>query len=402
MAKSRIKRISFNNNEGLKLSANLEFPADNNPKAWCLFAHCFTCGKSIKSVKSISRALTSQGFGVLNFDFTGLGNSEGDFAETNFSTNIEDLVSAYQFLEKEYESAQIIIGHSLGGAAVLCAASEMPGVKAVVTIGAPYDPLHVQNLLQENIEEIKEKGEAVVDLGGRPFTIKKQFLDDLEASGRTKHIHNLKKALLVMHSPQDEIVGIENARLIYEEAMHPKSFISLDGADHLLLKEADANYAGTVLASWALRYITLSKNYELKTEKNVVVRTGPDGYTTTIKAGEHYIIADEPTSVGGSDLGPSPYGFLMAALGACTSMTLRMYADRKNWPLQSVLVHLDHEKVHAQDSGNAAKIDKISRSIELEGDLDDAQRQRLLEIADRCPVHKTLNSKISIVTVLQG
>lgn len=400
MGKPNIIRAKFENNEGVKLSANLELPPDNNPKAYCIFAHCFTCGKSLKSVKSISSSLTSRGFAVLNFDFTGLGNSEGEFSESNFSSNIDDLIAANNFLSENYEPAQILIGHSLGGTAVLSAAGKMDQVKAVVTIGAPFDPSHVQNLLVGDVEEIKSKGEAEVNLGGRNFKIKKQFLDDLEKSANRSDIKNLKKALLVMHSPQDKTVDIENAKLIYGEAMHPKSFISLYKADHLLLDDTHAQYAGAVLAAWVMKYIEVSKSYELTTDKHVVVRTGESGYTTNINAGGHYMIADEPESVGGKDLGTSPYGFLMAALGSCTSMTLRMYADRKKWDLKSVLVHLNHEKVHAEDSDKGAKLDRITRTIELEGDLDVEQRKRLLEIADKCPVHKTLNSKILIETNL--
>lgn len=398
-------KLQFENTTGQQLSARLELPLERKPKAFALFAHCFTCNKNLVAVTNISRALTASGFAVLRFDFTGLGESEGEFSDTNFSSNVDDLVQGAEYLAAHYQPPQIIIGHSLGGAAVLQAASRLPFVKAVVTIGAPSNPPHVQHLLKNNIEEIRETGEATVLLAGRPFKIKKQFLDDLEDSNMQGVIKNLDKALLVLHSPQDSTVGINNAAEIYQAAKHPKSFISLDGADHLLTDKEDSFYAGQVIASWSSRYISPEPATELETEKQVVTETGGDGFTTQIKAGRHHLLADEPANVGGKDLGPTPYGYLLAALGACTSMTLRMYAERKNWPLERATIHLEHFKLHSDDCDacetEQGYIDHIDREIELEGPLNEEQKARLLEIADRCPVHKTLHAEIIINTKLR-
>lgn len=397
-------RIKFPNEQGHLLSARLELPVSGKPKAYAVFAHCFTCSKNLNAVGHISSALTGKGIAVLRFDFTGLGQSEGDFADSNFSSNISDLIAAYKYLEDHYAAPQIFIGHSLGGAAVLNAAGFLPALKAVVTIGAPADPPHVKHLFTSSMDEIVAKGEAEVSIGGRPFKIKKQFIDDLENTDANKRIKELNKALLILHSPQDATVGIENAAQIYTAARHPKSFISLDGADHLMTREVDSLYVGDVISSWVVRYIELPADAPLETDDQVVVRTQENGYTTDMLVGGHTLIADEPADVGGSNLGPTPYGYLTAALGSCTSMTLRMYADHKKWDLKEVTVHLSHNKKHSEDCENCeksgAKIDHFERVIELEGDLDESQRQRLLEIADRCPVHRTLHGDVKVITKL--
>ena len=398
-------KVNFKNEEGLVLAARLEMPVDQRPTAFAIFAHCFTCTKNLMAVTNISRALTSKGIAVLRFDFTGLGESEGDFADTNFSGNVSDLVCASAFLAENYQAPKIIIGHSLGGAAVLMAASMLESIEAIVTIGAPSDPPHVKHLFQNSIEEIEETGIAKVSIGGRPFTIKKQFVDDLEKNDLADTIKGLRRPLLVFHSPQDEIVDIKNAEKIYVAAHHPKSYISLDGADHLLSNKADANYVGEVISSWATRYVTLAmQEDDLETDHQVVVRNEKEnGLFTEIMANGHYLTADEPKDVGGTDLAGTPYDLLVAALGACTAMTLRLYADHKEMALDEVKVHLTREKRHAEHAeqmDEASKIEVIDRHLELTGDLTQAQRDRMVEIANKCPVHKTLTKGLEVNTSL--
>ncbi|WP_027392142.1 bifunctional alpha/beta hydrolase/OsmC family protein [Aquimarina latercula] len=400
-----LSKISFTNAEGQTLSGRLELPADQHPHNFALFAHCFTCNKNLGAVRNISRALTSQGFGVLRFDFTGLGESEGDFADTNFSGNVEDLIAAADFLAKEYQAPSLLIGHSLGGAAAIFAAAKIDSIKAVATIGAPSDPTHVQHLLRSGLEEIETNGKAIVNLSGRDFTIKKQFLDDLETKSLPTVAKNLDKALLVMHSPQDTTVGIRNAEEIYHAAKHPKSFVTLDGADHLLMRKEDSLYAGKVIAGWSTRYVDIPEEPRLKSQHHVVASLGNDeGYTTQMKVGNHYMVADEPESVGGHDFGPSPYELVSAGLSACTAMTIKMYVARKGWDLQNVEVHTSYDKKHIEDCENCedstAKIDTFNREIKLEGDLDEKQIARILQIADKCPVHKTLHSETQVITKL--
>ncbi|MEM7550641.1 MAG: bifunctional alpha/beta hydrolase/OsmC family protein [Bacteroidota bacterium] len=398
-------KVTFTNKEGIELSGRIELPIGGVPKAFALFAHCFTCSKNFAAVTNISRALTQNDIGVLRFDFTGLGDSSGDFSDTNFSSNVDDLVSAAEFLEKEYEAPKIMIGHSLGGTATLQASSLIGSAQAVATIGSPADPPHVKHLFSKALEDIKEQGYAEVNIGGRPFKIKKHFLDDLEKNSLKSTLPKLDKALLFIHSPQDEIVEVDNAAKLYGYAKHPKSFISLDGADHMMSNKQDSLYAGSIIASWAIRYIDIKEKEALKSEKQVSVRTGEQGYTTEVRAGQHMLTADEPESVGGNDLGPTPYGYLLASLGSCTSMTLRMYADHKKWNLKEIRVHLGHKKVHAEDCDHCeekdSKIDRIEREIEIFGDLDEGQKKRLLEIADKCPVHKTLHNDVEIISTLK-
>ncbi len=407
----RFEKVTFTNQQQEKISARLDLPLVEEPVAYALFAHCFTCSKNLTAVGHISRALTERGFAVLRFDFTGLGESEGDFSDTNFSSNISDLVAASAFLKENYEAPRVLIGHSLGGAAVLQAAGQLPEVAAVATIGAPYDPAHVEHLLQNSKEEIESTGKAVVNLGGRPFTIKKQFLDDLDAHKVEENIKSLNKALILFHSPVDNIVGVENAAKIYQVAKHPKSFISLDHADHLLTDSADSEYVGVVLAAWAQKYIGVVNKRDASHDSGhhhegyVVARLEENHYRTEIYAGGHTLIADEPKSMGGTDFGPSPYDLLNAGLGACTVITLRMYADRKGWPLKTITARVKHAKIHAKDCKTCenkeatGKIDHITREIMLDGPLDETQRKRLLEIANRCPVHRTLHGIIHVDTV---
>lgn len=399
------EKITFANRDGLSLSARLDVPESGTPEAYALFAHCFTCSKNLKAVANIASALCRRGIGVLRFDFTGLGESEGDFADTNFSSNVEDLIDAAHYLESGREAPKLLIGHSLGGAAVLQAAGRMPGVTAVATIGAPFEPSHVTRLMEQKREEIEERGEAVVSIAGRPFSIKRQFLDDLEDVKMADTVRNLKRPLLVFHSPVDRIVGIENARAMFEQARHPKSFLSLDRADHLLSELCDSEYVGTVVAAWARKYLDAPEAIPApETEEGVSARIGRRPYLTRLRTGEHFWEADEPRSAGGADLGPTPYDLLLSALGSCTAITLRMYADRKGWPLREASVALAHEKIHASDCDECrtteGKVDRIKREITLDGDLSEEQRDRLLAIADRCPVHQTLTGEVTVRTVL--
>ena len=396
----RSKKVEFQNRNGFNLSAMVELPPDAHAHTFVIFAHVFTGNKSLTASRHISRSLTQNGFGVLRFDFTGLGESEGAFEDTNFSSNVEDLLAAANFLDAHYQAPEVLIGHSLGGAAVIFAASQLPSIKAVATVGAPSEPEHVTHLLRDKIEDIKKLGKAKVSIGGRIFSIKKQFLDDLASKDMYAILRELKKPLLVLHSPQDSIVSIENAGEIYQAAFHPKSFVSLDGADHMLTNKVDAAYVGDLVAHWVLRYIELPEQKRLETDRQVAVRLGDIGYTTEIQAGAHGLIADESNKLGGDDFGPSPYQYLTAALGACTAMTIQMYARRKGWDVQEVRVHLDHGKSYVDDcrscEDSPKKIDIIEKVIELDGELSDEQINRLMEIADRCPVHRSLNNEVRI------
>jgi putative redox protein len=402
----RSERIDFAGHSGDKLAARLDLP-DREPNAAVLFAHCFTCSKDIAAARRIAQRLASLGLAVLRFDFTGLGHSQGEFANTHFSSNVEDLTRAAAYLEERGLPPRILIGHSLGGAAVLAAADKIASAKAVVTIGAPADPAHVTHNFSGSLADIEAKGEAEVTLGGRPFTIKRAFLEDVAASKLTEAIRNLDRALLVLHAPLDSIVGIDNAATIFTAAKHPKSFVTLDDADHLLSRDADADYAADVIAAWSRRYIDSPAADALAPRQGApegVVRVSeadPVGFLQDIAAGpKHLLEADEPLTYGGTDKGPTPYQLVAAGLGACTAMTIRMYARRKQLALDHVWVDVTHDKIHGQDcetcETKSGKIDRFHRTITLAGDLTDADRQRLLEIADRCPVHRTLESEIFI------
>ncbi len=398
------EKQQFLGHTGEMLAARLDSPI-SAPRAYALFAHCFTCSKDIFAASRISAALVERGFAVLRFDFTGLGMSEGEFANTNFSSNVADLVKAAEYLRAEYVAPTLLIGHSLGGAAVLAAAGEIEETKAVVTIGAPAEPAHVEKQFGDNLEAIREQGELEVKLAGRPFRIKKQFLEDLEASTIRRRVEILRCALLVMHSPVDKIVNVDNARQIYQAAKHPKSFISLDDADHLLSKRSDAKYAASVLAAWAQRYLPPADEPEALDDGQIeVVETGAGKFANVVRVGRHLLAADEPKSIGGTDTGPSPYDYLLAGLGACTAMTLRLYAERKKLALDKVSVRLRHERVHADDCSDcesaSGQISEMHRDITLEGDLSEQDRTKLLEIADKCPVHRTLENEIKVRTQL--
>ncbi len=400
-----LQKVTFQNKEGETLVGRLEMPVDQNPHNFAIFAHCFTCNKNLLAVKNISKSLTANGFAVLRFDFTGLGDSEGDFSDTNFSGNVSDLVSAAAFLKEEYMAPTLMIGHSLGGAAAIFAAAEISSIQAIATIGTPSSPRHVQHLFKDNLSEIEKKGKATVNLSGRDFTIKKQFLDDLESKSLAVVAKEMRKPLLLLHSPQDDTVGIKNAEEIYVAAHHPKSFVSLDGADHLLMDKKDSAYAGKIISGWAQRYVTTPSPTELQSKHQVVASLDyEDDFTTLMKVGNHTMVADEPIDFGGKDYGPSPYEFVSAGLSACTAMTIQMYAKRKGWKISNAEVHISYDKSHAEDCANcetdSAKIDTFHREIKLTGDLDEKQKTRLLQIADKCPVHKTLHSETRVITKL--
>jgi uncharacterized OsmC-like protein/pimeloyl-ACP methyl ester carboxylesterase len=400
------ERFQFAGEGGHQLAAALDLP-DGPVHAYALFAHCFTCGKDVLAAKRIAVALAAKGIAVLRFDFTGLGSSEGDFANSTFSSNVADLVHAANHLRENRGPPTILIGHSLGGAAILAAAGQIPDAKAVITIAAPSDPTHVTHFFKDKIEDIRTHGKVEVQLAGRPFHIKREFLDDIAEHSLMAHVTKLHKALLIMHSPTDDTVGIENATNIFMAARHPKSFVSLSGADHLLSGKRDGAYVADMIAAWTERYIDPVAAAPVAAAtagpRNVVVReTRNSKFQQTVTSGPHQMLADEPAAAGGADTGPGPYDLLLSALGACTSMTMRMYADRKSLPLERITVTLKHNKIHAEDCAECETreglIDQIDRDISIEGALDADQRKRLMEIADKCPVHRTLKSEVRILT----
>lgn len=399
------ERITFTGHSGESLAARLDMP-DGPHLATVLFAHCFTCSKDIPAARRIAGRLAAMGMAVLRFDFTGLGHSEGEFANTTFTSNVADIRAAAEYLAARGMAPDMLIGHSLGGAAVLRAASDIKSARAIATLGAPFDPAHVTDNFAGALDSIAQNGEAQVSLGGRPFTIRKDFVDDVNAQELGPIVRDLDQALLIMHAPLDAIVDINNAAGIFSAARHPKSFVTLDDADHLISRPEDAEYAAEVISAWAARYLHLTPPAPPIGAPEGVVRVAEadaQGFLQDVNAGPfHHTLADEPLAYGGTNKGMTPYGFLSSGLGACTSMTIRMYARRKGWALDHVWVDVRHNKVHAQDAGTITddRIDRFQRVIHLQGDLDDAQRQRLLEIADRCPVHRTLEKSSEVVTHL--
>jgi len=406
----RTERATFSGADGQQLAARLDLPIGGPARAVALFAHCFSCGKDLRAAKRLTTGLTDQGIAVLRFDFTGLGSSEGDFSDTNFSSNVADLLAAADWLRQTYAAPALLIGHSLGGAAVIAAAPQIPEVEAVVTVGAPSNPAHVTHLFSCELDEIADQGEADVSIGGRTFKIKQQFIDDIAGSRLESALQNLNRPLLVLHSPEDSVVAISNAEELMANASYPKSLVALDGADHLMGTPGTAEHAATVIATWADRYLPsrpqTSDDVIVAADEGevVVAERGTGKYAQVIRiADRHTLLADEPIGIG-DDTGAAPYDLLLAALGTCTNMTLRMYADRKGWPLEYVAVRLSHSKVHAKDceacESDSGKIDIIERELVIEGPLDEEQRARLLEIADRCPVHRSLHDETHVHTEL--
>jgi putative redox protein len=398
------ERVSFAGSQGAALAARLDLP-EGAPIAGAVFAHCFTCSKDSLAASRISRALAKRGFAVLRFDFTGLGGSGGDFANTSFTSNVDDLVAATGVLRARGLAPSLLIGHSLGGAAVLAAAGRIADARAVATIGAPAEPAHVTHHFGESLDRIAADGAAEVSIGGRSFRIGKGFVEDVAAQRLEDCIRNLRKALLVLHAPRDEVVGIDSAARIFAAAKHPKSFVSLDDADHLITRMADADYVAGVLAAWASRYVGAAPaETPAPTEAGVVIveETGRGKFSELVRARTHRLAADEPTDVGGADTGPNPYEYLLAGLGACTTMTLRMYIERKGWTIGRIATQLRHDKIHARDCADCetkeGMVDRIERAITVDGPLTEEQRAKLLEIADKCPVHRTLTGEIKIAT----
>ena len=400
-------KLEIKNSKGVVLHAYLELPANQKPNYYAVFAHCFTCTSSLSAVKHISRALTNHGFAVVRFDFTGLGRSEGEFADSHFSGNVHDLLDVSKFLDENYQAPSLIIGHSLGGAAAIVAASKLDSIKAVATIGAPSTVGHVKHLFSHDADEIKDKGNVEINIGGRPFNVNYQFIEDFEKTNLPEITKNLRKPILIMHAPTDTIVGIKNAEQLYHSAHHPKSFVSLDNADHLLSNKNDSAYIGEIIGSWVKRYFEVKENKMLRTDGEQLVAhldLVEDNFTTSIQTKKHVIIADEPESVGGDDFGPSPYDLLSSALAACTVMTLKLYAERKKWDLQEVYAYITYSKKHSDDLmldiEKPTRLDHLSKKLRFVGNLTDDQKNRLKEIASKCPVHRTLISDTIIETEL--
>jgi putative redox protein len=403
----RTQRFSFPGHSGATLDARLELP-EGAARGTALFAHCFTCGKDSLAASRVSRALAERGIATLRFDFTGLGGSEGDFGNTGFSSNVADLVAAADHLRAAGRPVGLLVGHSLGGAAVLAAAEKLPEARAVITIGTPFDPAHVLESFGSGFERIEREGRAEVTLGGRAFSVGRGFIEDLAEQHQAARIARLGRPLLVLHAPKDEVVEVSNARAIFDHAHHPKSFVALDGADHLLRRARDAEFVASLAAVWADRYAMPEAAAETAAEEGVVLvePTGEGRFQQRIHFGPHTVITDEPLGIGGLGSGPTPYDLLLGALGACTAMTLKLYGERKGWPLEGLKVRLRHERVHAGDCADCetqdGHIEQITREIELDRELGQAEAARLLEIADKCPVHRTLHGEIKVRTRFGG
>lgn len=399
------RNISFKNSAGHQLAAVIEQPVIP-VKCYALFAHCFSCGKDILIASRIARSLVARGVAVLRFDFTGIGDSEGEFESSNFTSNIDDIISATNHLREHYSAPQILIGHSLGGTAMLNAAEQVSEAKAVVSIAAPFTADHILSHFQDKVEELEQKEKVDIELAGKILTINREFVSDLKAHSNEDRISQLRKALLILHSPFDEIVPIEEATKIFVNAKHPKSFVSLDKADHLITDKEDAEYVANTIVAWASRYIEEDSSTSQVIDKGeVLIGEGNKKFLREVASDDHTWFSDEPLAVGGDNLGPDPYEQLLSSLGTCTSMTLRMYANHKGWPVEDIQVKLKHSRQHDQDceqpDEKSCKIELIQKFITIKGDLDEQQINRLVEVADRCPVHKTLLGKIKLESNFQ-
>lgn len=397
------QRLKIKNRKGLQLNTSIDMPIDKKPIGCAIFAHCFTCNSNLNAVRNISLSLTQKGFAVVRFDFTGLGKSEGEFADSHFAANVSDLEDVNDYITEHFEAPILLVGHSLGGAAAIVAAAHLDNIKAVATIGAPSSPKHTTQHFEPQVDADDSPGKTTVEIGGRDFDINQNFVENFKSIDVPEILKNLKKPILILHAPYDKIVSIKNAEELYTQAFHPKSFVSLDSADHLLSNAADSQYAGNVIGAWAQRYFSKPEEIELDTKGEQLVGhldLVEDNFTTNIQTKTHNLLADEPASVGGDNLGPSPYELLNAGLAACTAMTLKMYAARKKWDLKEVYVYLSHSKKHKQDAADNVYLDHIEKKLKFEGNLDDKQRQRLKEIASKCPVHKTLLNTVQIETEL--
>ena len=392
--------FSFVGRSGAALSGHLEGP-EGTPRGWAIFAHCFTCGKDSHAAVRISRALSRAGIGVLRFDFAGTGINGGMEGALSFASDVEDLRAAAQAMAAAGMSPSLLVGHSLGGAAALIAATELPDVAAVATIGAPADLQHIlRDFPASDLDAIRSEGEASVEIGGRPFVIRRSFLEAVERYDVETCIASLRRPVLIIHSPLDQVVGIDHASRLFVASRHPKSFLSLDTGDHLLTDIDDANYAAAMVAAWASRFLPLlvADLPQIEVAEGVVATETLAGkFQLNIRSGEHALLADEPTSVGGLGTGLSPYELVSAGLAACTVMTMRLYADRKGFPLERASTTVQHAKIK-----DMMPPDRFTRTVVLEGPLSDEQRARILEIADRCPVDLSLIRGSDVQTELQS
>ncbi len=399
----RFENLKIPNRKGCLLHAQLVLPEHDHPSQFAIFAHSFSGSSSYNAVRYVSQALTNHGFGVLRFDFTGLGRSQGEFADSYFSANVDDIIQVHEFMTEKYEAPSLLVGHSLGGAAVITAANRIKEIEAVATIGAPADVAHVKHhfIDQVDVENLKEDEAISVNIGGRDFMIDKEFIEDFSKINLLDEVKKLHKPIIFFHSPYDKIVGIENAQKLYLGAYHPKSFVSLDGADHLLKSKQDSIYVGNMIGVWVNKYFPKPKEEKISAKGEQVVGyldAKEDKFTTQMVTKKHHFLADEPLSVGGDDFGPSPYELLSSSLAACTAMTIRMYANRKKWEIENLKVYVTHSKI--EDPNDAKKkIDLFEKKIEVDAaTLNDEQIDRLVEIGAKCPVHKTLNTDNKLTT----